>query len=332
MPDGEHHHAWTEPLEVAHGAITPARRWAWSSSATTGTRTSISAPFSSTPTWSSRIGTTASSAPTSWSPRARPTTIPSHRGGGPLRHRGGYPGRPERPAAIPVAHGVEGSFREFMLFLHNNNPVEGRFAARRRHHQPARRALAPARRSLGTSTAHRFSSVTHGDPHTPTVRAYVGDPVVVRGMGLVERVGGVRFTGHRLEPAGALERPSSDTSRRHLHRYLGALRRCPWRAAPAAPAATPGTTSTTAPWAGSSSPGPGASSASTTRRRRISSPCRIVRRRPPAAASPTSGSPARRRPTPPAPAIPVRRMPPPDATTSWWRTRRSSTTTMVPAT
>jgi hypothetical protein len=94
----------------------------------------------------------------------------------------------------PVAHGVDGSFREFMLFLHNNNPVEGRFA---RGGGTINLRAEPLRLRRGDS-AYRFSSVAHGDPHTQTVRAYLGDPVVVRGMGLVERVGGVRFTGHRF--------------------------------------------------------------------------------------------------------------------------------------
>ncbi len=96
----------------------------------------------------------------------------------------------------PVAHGVEGSFREFMLFLQNNNTVEGQF-------QLGGGAInlraEPWRLRAGGDDAYMFSSVTHGDPVTPLVRAYVGDPVVVRGMGLVERVGGVRFTGHRFQ-------------------------------------------------------------------------------------------------------------------------------------
>ncbi|MCH9651724.1 MAG: multicopper oxidase domain-containing protein [Deltaproteobacteria bacterium] len=94
----------------------------------------------------------------------------------------------------PVASGVEGSFREFMLFLHNNNPVEGRFT---RGGSTINLRAEPWRLREGDS-AYRFSSVMHGDPHTQTVKAYVGDPVVVRGVGLVERVGGIRFTGHRF--------------------------------------------------------------------------------------------------------------------------------------
>jgi manganese oxidase len=43
-----------------------------------------------------------------------------------------------------------------------------------------------------------FSSVAHGDPATPLLRAYVGDPVVIRQVGLDERVGDLRITGHRF--------------------------------------------------------------------------------------------------------------------------------------
>lgn len=94
----------------------------------------------------------------------------------------------------PVAFGVDGSFREFMLFLHNNSPVEGAFT---RGGGTINLRAEPWRRRDG-DPAYRFSSVRHGDPHTPLVRAYVGDPLVIRGMGLVERVGGIRFTGHRF--------------------------------------------------------------------------------------------------------------------------------------
>ncbi|MEM7584500.1 MAG: multicopper oxidase domain-containing protein [Acidobacteriota bacterium] len=106
----------------------------------------------------------------------------------------------------PVAHGVEGSFREFMLFLHNQNPVEGRFTLG----GGTINLRAEPWRLRDSEAAYRFSSVTHGDPHTQQIRAYVGDPLVVRGMGLVERVGGVRFTGHRFN----MERYTDDSDTR----------------------------------------------------------------------------------------------------------------------
>jgi manganese oxidase len=53
--------------------------------------------------------------------------------------------------------------------------------------------------NIGTSNdPYVFSSVAHGDPPTPLLRAYVGDPVVIRTIGLDERVGDLRITGHRF--------------------------------------------------------------------------------------------------------------------------------------
>ncbi len=53
--------------------------------------------------------------------------------------------------------------------------------------------------AIGTSNdPYVFSSVAHGDPATPLLKAYVGDPVVIRQVGLDERVGDLRITGHRF--------------------------------------------------------------------------------------------------------------------------------------
>jgi FtsP/CotA-like multicopper oxidase with cupredoxin domain len=61
--------------------------------------------------------------------------------------------------------------------------------------------------NVGTANdPYVFSSVAHGDPPTPLLRAYVGDPVVIRQVGLNERVGDLRITGHRF----AAERFSPD--------------------------------------------------------------------------------------------------------------------------
>jgi hypothetical protein len=40
--------------------------------------------------------------------------------------------------------------------------------------------------------------VAHGDPPTPLLKAYTGDPVVIRQVGLDEQVGDIRVTGHRF--------------------------------------------------------------------------------------------------------------------------------------
>jgi FtsP/CotA-like multicopper oxidase with cupredoxin domain len=53
--------------------------------------------------------------------------------------------------------------------------------------------------AIGTSNdPYVFSSVAHGDPPTPMLKAYVGDPVVIRQVGLDEAVGDIRVTGHRF--------------------------------------------------------------------------------------------------------------------------------------
>jgi FtsP/CotA-like multicopper oxidase with cupredoxin domain len=53
--------------------------------------------------------------------------------------------------------------------------------------------------NIGTSNdPYVFSSVAHGDPATPVLKAYAGDPVVIRQVGLDEQVGDLRVTGHRF--------------------------------------------------------------------------------------------------------------------------------------
>ena len=119
----------------------------------------------------------------------------------------------------PVAHNIDGSFREFVLYLHNNSPVERPFTL---GGGTINLRAEPWRLREGNA-AYRFSSVTHGDPNTPMLRAYVGDPVVIRGMGLVERVGGVRFTGHRFH----MERFSEDSDTRDGS-FIGISERFDW--------------------------------------------------------------------------------------------------------
>lgn len=106
----------------------------------------------------------------------------------------------------PVADGVNGDFREFMLFVHNQNPVVGQFdlggGTINLRAEPW--SLRPG------DPAYRFSSVVHGDPFTTEVRAYAGDPVVFRNLGLAETVSGVRVTGHRFN----VERTDKDSDTR----------------------------------------------------------------------------------------------------------------------
>jgi manganese oxidase len=128
-----------------------------------------------------------------------------------------------------VGVGQSGSFREYMVWLHNNtrttnSPNGPQFpgceeasinlrAAPLFERSPSNvvtndqvgnvengiqgaSGSCPAVQSV--NDPYTFSSVTHGDPATPLWRAYVGDPVVIRTIGLVERVGGLRIQGHRF--------------------------------------------------------------------------------------------------------------------------------------
>jgi hypothetical protein len=66
-----------------------------------------------------------------------------------------------------------------------------------------------ARATVSTVDPYVLSSVKYGDPRTPLLRAYVGDPVVVRTIGLAERAEALRIQGHRFRverfnPAGNL--------------------------------------------------------------------------------------------------------------------------------
>jgi len=53
--------------------------------------------------------------------------------------------------------------------------------------------------TVTTVDPYVFSSVKYGDPGTPLFRAYVGDPVVIRTVGLDERAEALRIQGHRFK-------------------------------------------------------------------------------------------------------------------------------------
>ncbi|RZS36332.1 hypothetical protein EV193_10713 [Herbihabitans rhizosphaerae] len=55
-----------------------------------------------------------------------------------------------------------------------------------------------ARATVTSVDPYAFSSVKYGDPMTPLLRAYAGDPVVVRTIGLGERAEALRVQGHRF--------------------------------------------------------------------------------------------------------------------------------------
>jgi hypothetical protein len=52
--------------------------------------------------------------------------------------------------------------------------------------------------TVATVDPYVFSSVKYGDPGTPLLRAYVGDPVVIRTIGVAERNEALRIQGHRF--------------------------------------------------------------------------------------------------------------------------------------
>jgi hypothetical protein len=55
-----------------------------------------------------------------------------------------------------------------------------------------------ARATVTAVDPYVFSSVKYGEPTTPMLRAYAGDPVVIRTIGLAERAEALRMQGHRF--------------------------------------------------------------------------------------------------------------------------------------
>src|SRR5690606_10206471 len=149
-----------------------------------------------------------------------------------------------------VGVGQSGSFREFVIFLHNGRPADSvdalnfgqeceegtinlraaplgertpfgntteatvntdpastdlRFSYNGQRCRNAFDRTAASGTNDGTVQAtvttvdpNVFSSVTYGDPLTPLLRAYVGDEVVIRTVGVNERGEALRFQGHRF--------------------------------------------------------------------------------------------------------------------------------------
>ena len=115
------------------------------------------------------------------------------------------------PPTASVGHGQSGSFREFVAVTHNR--TGGDFGADLVDSGGSINLAADPLAERGGNPAHLFSSIAHGDPITPLPRAYVGDPFVIRHLGVVERVGGLRVTGHRFKlerwgAGGAISTPA----------------------------------------------------------------------------------------------------------------------------
>ncbi|GEM_PF-911440 len=97
------------------------------------------------------------------------------------------------PPGASVGHGQSGAFRELVAMIHNE-------AAIKAGDPEGVSSLNLKSEPLADRDADfPFSSVTNGDPITPIFRAYVGDDVVIRGLGVMEREGTFKVTGHRFQ-------------------------------------------------------------------------------------------------------------------------------------
>ena len=92
-----------------------------------------------------------------------------------------------------VLPGLLGSFREFVLFMNDRNPYTGSSFNLRA--EPLR---ADTDRGRGPPEL-ALSSVMYGDPYTPLLQAYVGDPMFFRLLtSATEEVHPFHITGHRF--------------------------------------------------------------------------------------------------------------------------------------
>ncbi len=92
-----------------------------------------------------------------------------------------------------VLPGLEGSFREYVLFMNDRNQMTGSTFNLRA--EPLR---ADTKRGQGP-THLALSSVMHGDPATPVLRSYVGDPILFRLLtSATEEIHPFHITGHHF--------------------------------------------------------------------------------------------------------------------------------------
>jgi hypothetical protein len=99
-----------------------------------------------------------------------------------------------------VVPGLTGSFREFVLFMSDRNPQTG--SAINMRAEPlfggSTRRFASASRGNGAADV-MFSSEVHGDPATPLLQAYAGDPVMLRMLTTAtEEIHPFTITGHQF--------------------------------------------------------------------------------------------------------------------------------------
>lgn len=78
------------------------------------------------------------------------------------------------------------------------NGSECRNAFSRAPDTPGKADANTVRGTVSTVDPYVFSSVKYGDPGTPLLRAYAGDPVVIRTIGVTDRAEALRIQGHRF--------------------------------------------------------------------------------------------------------------------------------------
>ncbi len=108
-----------------------------------------------------------------------------------------------------VTADVTGSFRELALFIQDNNPLSH---VDRSSGSALNLRVEPLDNRKG-DPAQLFSSAAHGDPETPLLEAYAGDPVMIRALvGATNDAHTLHIDGHwfRVEPYSKTS-PPTDT-------------------------------------------------------------------------------------------------------------------------
>lgn len=116
----------------------------------------------------------------------------------------------------PLGPDVRGSFRELLLGLQDDNPLShvGRSTG-----SAVSMRVEPLdqRRARARDPSELFSSDIYGDPETPILEAYVGDPVAIRALvGANNEVHSLHIDGHLFR-----EMPYDDASRLTNNVHLG---------------------------------------------------------------------------------------------------------------
>lgn len=108
----------------------------------------------------------------------------------------------------PLTHEIAGSFREIVLFIQDENPLThvGRSTG-----SAFNLRVEPLDARSGDPGEY-FNSALHGDPETPVLRAYLGDPIMIRSLvAATNDVHTLHVDGHafRIEPYSDTSPPTS---------------------------------------------------------------------------------------------------------------------------